>query len=128
VEFAFCGCALLVAQKRPCTIARNEEIRKHVPGRAHAVSLRLRSPRPGPTNSAGGQPVDLKATDDRVNLFVLGYCPTPVSDAVCGLPPPLSATLSMPLRVPVAVGLNCKVTVQLPPPASEVPQVFPESR
>lgn len=52
VEIVFCGSALLVAQKRPCTIARNEEIRKHVQGRAHAVSLRLRSPRPGPTNSS----------------------------------------------------------------------------
>ena len=48
--------------------------------------------------------------------------------AVCGLPPPLSATLSVPLRVPVAVGLNRMLTVQLAPPAIELPHVFPEIR
>lgn len=119
---------LFVAQKRPCTIARNEEIRKHVQGRAHPQEFNWHIVCVQLHCVAGGPPAELKATDDRVSLFVLGYCPTPVSDAVCGLPPPLSATLSMPLRVPVAVGLNCKLTVQLPPPASEVPQVFPESR
>jgi hypothetical protein len=71
-------------------------------------------------------PAEPKATDHRVRLFVLGYCPTPVSDAVCGLPPPLSATLRIALRVPVAVGLNRTLTVQTPPPASELPQVLPE--
>ena len=48
--------------------------------------------------------------------------------AVCGLPPPLSPTLSVALRVPVAVGLNCTLTVQLAPPAIELPHVFPEIR
>src|SRR5437667_9262488 len=38
--------------------------------------------------------------------FVLGYCPTPVSDALCGLPPPLSASRRIALGVPVAAGLN----------------------
>ena len=82
---------------------------------------------PRPRRGCGHRPSS-KATDPRVRLFVLGYCPTPVSDALCGLPPPLSATRTIALRVPVAVGLNRKLTVQLPPPASEVPQVFPETR
>src|SRR5690349_977028 len=56
------------------------------------------------------------------------YWPVPVRAAVCGLPPPLSATLSVALRVPVAVGLNCMLTVQLAPPAIELPHVFPEIR
>jgi hypothetical protein len=56
------------------------------------------------------------------------YWPVPVSAAVCGLPPPLSATLSVPLRVPVAVGLNFMLTVQFAPPAIELPHVFPDIR
>ena len=47
----------------------------------------------------------------------------PVSDTTCGLPLALSLTVSDPVRVPVAVGLNLMLIVQLLPTAREVPQV-----
>lgn len=50
------------------------------------------------------------------------YCPVPVSGAVCGLPPPLSATLRVALRAPVAVGLKATLTAQLALPAIVAPQ------
>ena len=49
--------------------------------------------------------------------------PVPVSDTTCGLPVELSLTVSEPVRVPVAVGLNLMLIVQLPPTAREEPQV-----
>ena len=39
--------------------------------------------------------------------------PVPLKLAVCGLPVALSATLRVPLRVPVAVGLNVTLMAQL---------------
>lgn len=42
------------------------------------------------------------------------------------LPPPLSATLSLPLRVPFLLGLNETLSEQPVPPASELPQVLAE--
>ena len=54
------------------------------------------------------------------------YCPIPLSDAVWGLPPPLSAILKVAFRVAVAVGMNRRLTVQLPLTASEVPQALAE--
>ena len=49
--------------------------------------------------------------------------PLPVRLIVCGLPVALSLTVSVPVRVPVVVGVNFTLTVQLAPVASEVPQV-----
>jgi len=49
--------------------------------------------------------------------------PLPVSDTTCGLPLALSLTMSEPVRVPVAVGLNLMLIVQLPLTARELPQV-----
>ena len=49
--------------------------------------------------------------------------PVPVSDTTCGLPLALSWTVSDPVRVPVAVGLNLMLIVQLLPTARELPQV-----
>jgi hypothetical protein len=49
--------------------------------------------------------------------------PVPVSDTTCGLPLALSLTVSKPVRVPVAVGLNLMLIVQLPLTARELPQV-----
>ena len=49
--------------------------------------------------------------------------PVPVSDTTCGLPLALSLTVSEPVRVPVVVGLNLMLIVQLPLTAREVPQV-----
>ena len=49
--------------------------------------------------------------------------PVPVSDTACRLPLALSFTVRDPVRVPVAVGLNLMLIVQLPPTAKELPQV-----
>jgi len=49
--------------------------------------------------------------------------PVPDSVTFCGLPAALSLTLSAAVRVPVAVGLNVILIVQLAPAASELPQV-----
>ena len=49
--------------------------------------------------------------------------PVPVSDTTCGLPVALSLTVSEPVRVPVVVGLNLMLIVQLPLTAKELPQV-----
>lgn len=50
--------------------------------------------------------------------------PVPVRLAVCGLLLALSRTVNVPLRRPVAVGLKVMLMVQLPRPATEVPQVL----
>jgi len=48
----------------------------------------------------------------------------PDSVTCCGLPVALSAIDSVPLREPVAVGVNVTLIVQLDPAARLVPQVF----
>jgi len=50
--------------------------------------------------------------------------PVPVRDAVCGLPEASSATLSVPLRAPLAVGLKVTVILQFAPAARLVPHAF----
>lgn len=52
------------------------------------------------------------------------YCPVPVNGTACGLDPALSATDTLALRVPVAVGVNVTVMVQFFFGATEVPHVF----
>src|SRR6266571_268662 len=42
-----------------------------------------------------------------------GAVPVPLKLAVCGLPAALSATLRVPLRAPVAVGVNVTLMAQL---------------
>ena len=49
--------------------------------------------------------------------------PVPVRATTCGLLLALSWTVSDPVRVPVAVGLNLMLIVQLLPTARELPQV-----
>ena len=49
--------------------------------------------------------------------------PTPVSEIVCGLLEALSVRVSVPVRVPAAVGVNFTLIVQLVPGATELPQV-----
>jgi hypothetical protein len=58
--------------------------------------------------------------DDRVTA---GTAPAPVRDTVCGDPVALSATLSVPVTVPAAVGVKLTEIEQLPLAASVVPQV-----
>jgi len=52
------------------------------------------------------------------------YCPVPVNSTACGLDPALSATDTLALRVPVAVGSNVTVMVQLFFGATDVPHVL----
>jgi len=49
--------------------------------------------------------------------------PVPVSDTTCGPPLALSLTVSNPVRVPVVVGLNVMLILQLPLATRELPQV-----
>ena len=48
--------------------------------------------------------------------------PVPVSAIVCGLPAALSAMEMAAVRVPVLVGVNVTLIVQLAPGVTEVPQ------
>jgi len=57
------------------------------------------------------------------NGVLASYLPVPVNVAVCGLLPALSLTLSVPVLVPFAVGLNTTLMVHLPLEAKLVPQV-----
>ena len=50
--------------------------------------------------------------------------PVPLRVILCGLPGSLSLIDNEAVRVPAAVGLNVTLMVQLPPPASEAPQVL----
>jgi hypothetical protein len=50
--------------------------------------------------------------------------PVPVRLIFCGFPLALSVNVSIPLRVPIAVGWNATLTVQLDPEARRAPQVF----
>ena len=50
--------------------------------------------------------------------------PLPLNAAVCGLPLALSVTARLAVRVPVAVGLNVALIVQLVPAARLAPQVW----
>ena len=54
--------------------------------------------------------------------------PVPVRLTVCGLPAALSVMVTAPVRVPVAVGLNVTLIVQLEPAESEVPQVVVDAK
>jgi hypothetical protein len=47
----------------------------------------------------------------------VGGTPLPVSVTVCGLPEALSVSVSVPVRAPLAVGVNVTLIVQLPPAA-----------
>jgi len=49
--------------------------------------------------------------------------PVPVSEIVCGLLEALSVSVSVPVRVPAAVGVNFTLIVQLAPAVTELPQV-----
>jgi hypothetical protein len=53
-----------------------------------------------------------------------GVVPVPVSVTVCGLPVALSVIVSVPVRVPPAVGVKVTLIVQLAPAATVDPQVL----
>src|SRR5437773_406151 len=50
--------------------------------------------------------------------------PIPLSATFCGLPAALSLMLTAAVRVPLAVGLNVTLILQLAPAANELPQVW----
>src|SRR5256712_7404189 len=50
--------------------------------------------------------------------------PIPLSVTFCGLPAALSLMLTAAIRVPLAVGLNVTLILQLAPAANELPQVW----
>ena len=50
--------------------------------------------------------------------------PVPVKLTTWGLPEALSVTLTVPVRVPAAVGVNFTLMLQLPPAATELPQLL----
>ena len=52
------------------------------------------------------------------------YVPNPVSARLCGLFPALSVMEIAPVSVPIVVGLNVTVNVQLAPAATLFPQLF----
>src|SRR5579871_5168947 len=55
---------------------------------------------------------------------LVGRAPVPLSEAVCGDPAALSDTVSVPVLVPVAVGVNVTLMVQSRPAPSDPPQLF----
>jgi hypothetical protein len=52
------------------------------------------------------------------------YVPVPDKGTLCGLPPPVSVTVTAAERVPVAVGLKITLMVQLLFPARLLPQLL----
>jgi hypothetical protein len=65
----------------------------------------------------------VKLVGDKV-AFGPETTPVPLKATVCGLPVALSVTLTAALRVPLAVGLNVTLILQLAPAAKELPQVW----
>ena len=55
--------------------------------------------------------------------FAIAVVPSPRKITFCGLPAALSVTLNAAVRVPLAVGLNVTLMLQLAPAANELPQV-----
>src|SRR5438874_11997464 len=66
---------------------------------------------------------NVRLAGDTVNCG-LPDAPVPESDAVCGLLAAESVSVSVPVRVPAAVGVNVTFTVQLAPAAKLAPQLF----
>ena len=53
-----------------------------------------------------------------------GAIPVPLRLTVCGLPAPLSVMDTVPVRVPVVVGVKVTLMVQLAEAANDAPQVL----
>ena len=66
-------------------------------------------------------PLKLRLVGDSVTA---GAVPVPLKATLCGLPAALSVTLTVDVRVPVLVGVNTTLIVQLALLASVDPQVF----
>jgi hypothetical protein len=68
--------------------------------------------------------VKVRLVADKLTAGALAAVPVPVRLIVCGLPDALSVMVTVPVRVPVAVGLKVTLILQFPPAATEVPHVF----
>ena len=68
-------------------------------------------------STCSGKVTDAGATETE-------FDPVPVSATVCGLAPALSVSDRLPVRVPVAVGVNVMENVQLAFGPSDVPQLL----
>ncbi len=66
----------------------------------------------------------LRLVLERVTAGAAGATPVPVRLTLCGLPAALSVIDTVPVRVPVAVGVNVTLIVQLAAAATDAPQVF----
>ncbi len=66
----------------------------------------------------------LRLVGERVTAGAVGATPVPVRLTLCGLPAALSVIDTVPVRVPVAVGVNVTLIVQLAAAATDAPQVF----
>ena len=52
------------------------------------------------------------------------YLPVPVRLTMCGLPAALSVIVTAPVRIPVALGVNLTLILQLDPAATDEPHVL----
>ena len=66
----------------------------------------------------------LKLVADKLTAGTATVVPLPVRLTICGLPVALSVTVIVPGWLPVAVGVNVTLRVQLAPAATELPQVL----
>jgi len=73
-----------------------------------------------------GRLVARRPTEPKLRLVGESFAavPIPVRPTFSGLPAALSVTLRAAVRVPLAVGLNFTLMVQLPPAGNELPQVW----
>jgi hypothetical protein len=75
-----------------------------------------------PTVSAAN--VRLVGESVTAGAVTTGASPVPVNNTVCGEPIALSVTLTVPVLLPAAVGVNVTESMQDPPPAMLVPQLW----
>ena len=59
-----------------------------------------------------------------VDMLSVGVTPEPVSETNCGLLEAVSVMVSVPVREPLAVGVNVTLMVQLEFPATLAPQLL----
>src|SRR5215469_1771414 len=66
----------------------------------------------------------MRLLGDRLTAGAGADTPVPVNPTVCGLPFALSLIVRVPVRVPVAEGVNVMLIAQEAPAATDVPQLF----
>src|SRR5215831_10088842 len=66
----------------------------------------------------------MRLPGDRPTAGAGADVPVPVKPTVCGLPLALSLIVRVPVRVPIAEGVNVMLIAQEAPAATDVPQLF----